>query len=192
MKRDFLNKPVIIGEKVILRPFEIKDCDIMIGILDEPNLKKLTGSVSNDSEAKKTSTPEERDRIRQWYLTRNDQDNRLDLAVVIKDTGQLVGEVVFNEYDADTGNVNFRTLLSESSCSKGIGTEAISLFIKYGFEKLMFHKISLEVYSFNPRAERVYQKVGFILEGVRREVFLYNQEYIDVKLYGLLNHGGEK
>ncbi len=119
-------------------------------------------------------------------MTRNVQDNRLDLAVVLKETGQLIGEVVFNDYDSDTGNVNFRVLLSESSCNKGIGTEAISLFIRYGMEKLVFHKISLEVYSFNPRAERVYQKNGFLLEGIKREEFLYNQEYIDVKQYGLL------
>jgi len=44
----------------------------------------------------------------------------------------------------------------------------------------------LSVFSFNPRAERVYQKVGFKLEGIERESFLYNQEYIDSKIYGLL------
>jgi RimJ/RimL family protein N-acetyltransferase len=32
----------------------------------------------------------------------------------------------------------------------------------------------------------VYQKVGFKLEGIKREDFLYNQEYIDTKIYGLL------
>jgi len=32
----------------------------------------------------------------------------------------------------------------------------------------------------------VYQKAGFKLEGIEREDFLYNQEYIDSKLYGLL------
>jgi RimJ/RimL family protein N-acetyltransferase len=52
--------------------------------------------------------------------------------------------------------------------------------------KLQLHKIGLEVYSFNPRAERVYQKAGFVLEGVKREDFIYNGEYIDTKVYGML------
>ncbi len=185
-KSNFMIKPVLAGEKVILRPFEEKDYDIMYEILNEPDLKKLTGSVSSDEEAYAAPQPEEREKIRQWYMTRNEQNNRLDLAVVYRESDQVIGEVVFNEYEEETGNVNFRVLLSEASCNKGVGTEALSMFIQYGMEELELHKISLEVYSFNPRAERVYQKVGFKLEGIKREDFLYNQEYIDTKIYGLL------
>ena len=94
--------------------------------------------------------------------------------------------MVFNEYDEVTNSVNFRILLSESCCNKGVGTEAISLFVQYGMEKLELHKISLEVFSFNLRAKKVYQKVGFKLEGIKREDFLYNSEYIDTKIYGML------
>jgi RimJ/RimL family protein N-acetyltransferase len=183
---NFMIKPVLVGEKVILRPFEERDWEIMYEILNEPDLKKLTGSVSSDEEAYAAPQPEEREKIRQWYMTRNEQNNRLDLAVVYKESDQVIGEVVFNEYDEETDNVNFRVLLSEASCNKGVGTEALSMFIQYGIEELELHKISLEVYSFNPRAERVYQKVGFKLEGIKREEFIYNQEYFDTKIYGLL------
>jgi RimJ/RimL family protein N-acetyltransferase len=183
---NFMIKPVLVGEKVILRPFEERDWEIMYEILNEPDLKKLTGSVSSDEEAYAAPQPEEREKIRQWYMTRNEQNNRLDLAVVYKESDQVIGEVVFNEYDEETDNVNFRVLLSEASCNKGVGTEALSMFIQYGIEELVLHKISLEVYSFNPRAERVYQKVGFKLEGIKREEFIYNQEYFDTKIYGLL------
>jgi RimJ/RimL family protein N-acetyltransferase len=183
---NFMIKPVLVGEKVILRPFEERDWEIMYEILNEPDLKKLTGSVSSDEEAYAAPQPEEKEKIRQWYMTRNEQNNRLDLAVVYKESDQVIGEVVFNEYDEETDNVNFRVLLSEASCNKGVGTEALSMFIQYGIEELELHKISLEVYSFNPRAERVYQKVGFKLEGIKREEFIYNQEYFDTKIYGLL------
>ncbi len=185
-KSDFIIKPVLVGEKVILRPFDEKDCEIMFEILNEPDLKKFTGSVASDAEAYAAPQPEEKEEIRQWYMTRNEQNNRLDLAIVYRENDRIIGEVVFNEYDEETGNVNFRVLLSESSCNKGVGTEAITMFIQYGMEELELHKISLEVYSFNPRAERVYQKVGFKLEGIKREEFLYNQEYFDIKIYGLL------
>ncbi len=182
----FLIKPVLIGKKVTLRPFEEKDYEIMYEILNEPDLKKLTGSVTSDEEANAAPLPEEREKILQWYMTRNEQNNRLDLAIVYGESDQVMGEVVFNEYDEECNNVSFRVLLSEASCNKGVGTEAISMFIQYGMEELELHKIHLEVYSFNPRAERVYQKVGFKLEGIKREEFIYNQEYIDVKIYGML------
>ena len=76
--------------------------------------------------------------------------------------------------------------MSQSYSNKGLGSEAIQLFIQYGFEQLNLHKISLEVFSFNPRAEHVYTKVGFKLEGIKREDFKYNDKYIDTKIFGLL------
>lgn len=185
--RNFLHKPSLEGEKIIIRPFEDQDCERMFEIINEPLIKKLTGSVSTEEEAHAPASPEEREEIINWYKSRNEQDNRLDLAVVCKDSNQVVGEVVFNAYDAETGNVNFRTLICESSCNKGLGTEAVQLFIQYGMEALKLHKIELTVNSFNPRAERVYLKTGFKLEGVKRESFLYDDEYIDVKLYAILD-----
>jgi hypothetical protein len=52
---------------------------------------------------------------------------------------------------------------------RGLGTEAIRLFIYYGFEQVCLDRISLDVLNFNPRVERVYEKLGFVTEGVLRE-----------------------
>ena len=183
---NFINKPVLVGDRIILRPFESKDIDDMIKILNEPELKKLTGSVTNDNDAKKIMDEDERIRVSEWYKTRNVQSDRLDLATTLKDSNQIIGEVVFNEYDELTNNVNFRALMSQSYSNQGLGSEAIKLFVQYGFEQLNLHKISLEVFSFNPRAEHVYTKIGFKLEGIKREDFKYNGDYIDTKIYGIL------
>lgn len=185
-KIDFGKKPVLEGEKVILRPFQENDWEKMAALLGEPELRKLTGSASDDEEAERPDAPEEINTIRQWYQSRNDQTDRLDLAIIDRQDGEIVGEVVFNEYEEELGNVNFRILMGQAGCNRGLGTEAVSLFIKYGMTVLGIHKIELEVYSFNPRAERVYQKAGFLLEGIKRESFRYNGEYIDTKLYGML------
>jgi RimJ/RimL family protein N-acetyltransferase len=189
---DFSIKPILEGKTVILRPFEKNDWEKMIEILSDPELIKLTGSATSDEEAKEAMDTEEQERIKNWYLSRNEQKDRLDLAVVVKETGELVGEVVFNEYDEDTGNVNFRILIGPKGRNRGFGSEAISLFINYGFDKLELHKIELEVDSFNPRAEHTYQKNGFVLEGILRENFKYNDVYIDTKMYGMLKSDHRK
>ena len=62
----------------------------------------------------------------------------------------------------------------------------VPIFLQYGFEVLELHKIELEVYSFNPRAEHLYQKSGFVLEGIKRQNFKFNNEYFDTKIYGML------
>jgi len=50
------------------------------------------------------------------------------------------------------------------------------MIVGYGFELLGLHRISLQVYAFNPRARHVYEKVGFIAEGVLREELRYRYE----------------
>ena len=48
------------------------------------------------------------------------------------------------------------------------------------------HRIELEVYDFNPRAQHVYEKAGFMREGVRREVLLWDGEYHDAIVMSIL------
>jgi len=185
-KINFQAKPVLEGKKVILRPFEMNDWEKMLPILEEPEVRRLTGSDNSDEEANLSISPEEAEKIKQWYQSRNQQADRLDLAIVERQSESLVGEIVFNDFDETTINVNFRILIGSSGRGKGLGTESIALFLRYGFEVLGLHKVELDVYSFNPRAEKVYRKNGFVLEGVKREDFQYNGTYIDTKLFGML------
>ena len=186
MEADFKTKPVLVGQRVVLRPFAEGDWKHMIDILEDRQSKLLTGSVTSDQDAERLMDATELDQVRDFYESRNQQNDRLDLAGIEKENGTLVGEVVFNQYDTNTGNVNFRILISPNDRNKGMGTEATALFIRYGFEVLKLHKIELEVFSFNPRAEHIYLKNGFVLEGVRRQNFKFNNQYFDTKLYGLL------
>ncbi len=56
----------------------------------------------------------------------------------------------------------------------------------FAFEELKLHRLELDVYSFNPRAERVYQKAGFRREGVLRDAVLDGQQYADDILMSIL------
>lgn len=46
----------------------------------------------------------------------------------------------------------------------------------------------LDVYSFNKRAIRAYEKVGFKAEGVRRQALYLDSTYYDSLIMGLLEH----
>jgi RimJ/RimL family protein N-acetyltransferase len=69
---------------------------------------------------------------------------------------------------------------------RGLGTEATRMFIGYGFEQLGLHRISLDVINLNPRARRVYDKVGFFTEGVLREEHRWGDKWIDVTIMSVL------
>ena len=70
--------------------------------------------------------------------------------------------------------------------NKGYGTEAIKLLIDYGFKALNLHNIGLRVFSFNERAKRAYEKIGFKIVGNRREAILRNMKRHDLIFMDIL------
>ncbi|KAK4507498.1 hypothetical protein PRZ48_001233 [Zasmidium cellare] len=69
---------------------------------------------------------------------------------------------------------------------KGYGTELLTWAIDYMFGSLGIHKCELDVSSDNPRAIHVYEKVGFVKEGVLRSNYLKNGKWLDNIKMGLL------
>jgi len=183
---DFAVKPTLDGDKVVLRPFNDGDLPAIRAALLDPEARILTGSVHDEAQAHAPESADEEELLRDWYGTRNDQPDRLDLAVVDKATGECVGEAVLNQWDPGNESCNFRILIGPKGRDRGLGTEATRLIVGYGFEHLGLHRISLEVYAFNPRARRAYEKVGFRAEGVSRESLRYNGEWHDATLMSIL------
>lgn len=173
---DFLTKPTLTGDRVTLRPPTVNDVPALMPMFRDPEVARFTGSHQ---------ALDERD-ARAWYATRREQDDRLDLAVVERATGSVVGEVVLNAWDADNESCSFRTCFVPTALGRGLGTEATRLIVGYGFEQLAVHRVSLEVFTFNPRARRAYEKVGFVREGVVRDALLWEGERVDAELMSIL------
>ena len=75
--------------------------------------------------------------------------------------------------------------------NRGYGTEALSLWVDYLFEKSNYHKLCLDTWSFNPRMMRVAEKIGFIFEGSQREMQFWQDDWLDLMHYGLLREEWE-
>ena len=157
------------GEKVILRPFKAEDFTYIEECLMDSEVIKLTGS---DSQYDKEFTLN-------WYNTRNEQIDRSDLAIVDQSKGVLVGEVVANLYDEQNQSMNFRILIGPRGRDRGFGTEATRLFIDYLFSHTTLKTLTLSVFEFNPRAKRVYEKVGFNVESIDENELEFEGDWID-------------
>ncbi len=179
-------KPTLTGTNVVLRPISIEqDAPALREMLRDPEVLRLTGSYHDPGDMPDWDEAAE-SRFLGWYGTRNDQADRLDLAIADKASGECVGELVFNEWSEPNRSCNFRTIIGPHGRDRGLGTEAIRMFIGYGFERLGLHRISLQVINFNPRARHVYDKVGFVTEGVLREEHRWVDQWIDVTVMSVL------
>lgn len=151
---------------------------VWAGLADEESMR-LTG----------THQRFEADAIRKYLAGLPGSDDRADWAVFRKADERYLGEVVLNQLEAENASMNFRiALFGADVLGKGYGTQATKAVVAYGFEQVGLHRISLGVFAFNPRARRAYEKAGFVEEGVRREVLLWDGEWYDDIVMSILRH----
>lgn len=70
---------------------------------------------------------------------------------------------------------------------RGYGTEATRAVLDYAFDRIGVHRVELDVYSFNPRAQRSYEKAGFRYEGRQRHTLFWDGEWADSILMAVLS-----
>jgi len=67
-----------------------------------------------------------------------------------------------------------------------IADDAARLFQQHLIRDLGYHRLQLEIYGFNERAQRHAERVGFVREGVRRKAYRRHDEWVDGVIYGLV------
>lgn len=64
--------------------------------------------------------------------------------------------------------------------NRGYGSEAINWVVDWGFRHANLHRIGIGAVSFNDRAIKLYQKLGFTIEGRQRERILWDRKWYDL------------
>jgi len=67
-----------------------------------------------------------------------------------------------------------------------LSDEAARLLQRHLLFDLGFHRLQLEIYGFNDRAQRHAERAGFVREGVRRRAYWRHGEWVDGVIYGLV------
>jgi len=99
----------------------------------------------------------------------------------------LIGNCAIHKPDWRSRQAEVGIVVGEHDyLGRGYGTAALQLLLEYGFGELNLHRIHLNVYAFNARAIRSYEKVGFTLEGTEREALFRDGQYHDVWIMSIL------
>jgi RimJ/RimL family protein N-acetyltransferase len=69
---------------------------------------------------------------------------------------------------------------------KRLADRAARLFQRHLLFELGYHRLQLEIYGFNDRAQRHAERAGFVREGVRRKAYDRHGEWVDSVIYGLV------
>jgi RimJ/RimL family protein N-acetyltransferase len=67
-----------------------------------------------------------------------------------------------------------------------VADEAARLLQRHLLFDLGYHRLQLEIYGFNERAQAHAERAGFVKEGVRRRAYERHGDWVDGVLYGLV------
>jgi RimJ/RimL family protein N-acetyltransferase len=185
---DFTAKTALEGDLVRLVPATREHVSTLHGLLADPEVGRLTGTVHTPDAGPGTSSaasPWSVAELEEIYERWSRADDRIVWVIEERSSGTVVGESVLNELDEDNFSCGFRIWISGAR-DRGLGTEAVRLTLQHAFEDQHLHRVGLEVYDFNPRARHVYEKAGFVLEGTMREALLFDDQWIDCHVMGIL------
>ncbi len=169
---------ILKGDHITLRTTVLADAPRYVKWLTDPQVVKFLQKRHGLTLAKEKS----------WIKNLLSKESKVHkhFAIIAPD-GEHIGSAALRVERGFSRQAVFGIFIGEKRYwNKGLGSDATRTILRYGFEKLKLHRIELNVHVYNPRAIRVYKKMGFRKEGVRREHNLWNNKFHDSILMGML------
>ena len=172
-------EPFLVGDLVYLRPLRYED-------LDGNYVHWL-----NDAEICRYNRhhvfPYTREQGEEYVRYARSTKDALILAIVVKETGQHIGNVALSSIDRYNQRAEFGIIIGEkNSEKKGYAKEAGLLILKHAFLDLNLHRVfggALEDHLMSNIAATF---LGMKEEGMMREAVFKNGKFNNVIFYGLL------
>jgi RimJ/RimL family protein N-acetyltransferase len=165
------------GERVLLRPLRAEE------------LETVWEARVNDDTAPWMSTPQAYERLKQRVANSGRfVDGWLDLG--IETGGRLVGEVDARRPPRTMPEGVFElgiSLFDVTDRGRGLGTEAIRLLTRYLFEREEARRVQASTWVENHAMRRVFEKLGFVEEGVLRSFMPSERGRDDYVLYAIVH-----
>jgi RimJ/RimL family protein N-acetyltransferase len=123
-----------------------------------------------------------------WFESIRQRDDCAFFAVETSEPAVHVGNVWLWAIEPRHRKAELRIVIGEPSArGKGVGTEAIDLLCRYGFERLELHRIYAHVLAINPAARRAFERAGFDLDGTLRDDRWTGESFTDTYLLARLS-----
>lgn len=171
---------MIYGKRIRFRAPERKDIPAFIEWLNDPEVRHGIAAFLPMSIA----------REEQWFdnmLARPIETHPFAIELRKSSKWILIGTCGLHDIDWISRKAEIGIMIGDKrQWNKGLGTEAMELILKHGFETLNLHRLYLKVFADNPRAIRTYEKAGFVHEARLRESHFSDGVYKDDLIMSVL------
>jgi RimJ/RimL family protein N-acetyltransferase len=167
----------LVGKSVVLAPLRPADSSLLFQWINDRELVTLSAPFR----------PVSRQDHDAWFDEVQRRPDTRILGIRLRDGDRLVGSSQLHSIHPvhRSAELQIRIGVSEAR-GHGVGTEAMHLLVRFGFEELDLHRIYLHVFEANEPAIRLYRRVGFRAEGVLRQAARIEDEWVDLVVMAIL------
>ncbi len=171
--------PELVTERLILRKPTYGDVQPLLKISQDEEVMLYFGSepFKEEKQAK-----EEID----WYLKIWKEKTGTRWVVSLKETGELIGEIGFFDYDKKHRKAEIGYKLASEHWRKGYMSEAMRAVLDYIYSETDINRTEALVDPRNPASFLLLEKHGFQKEGVLRDYEFERGAYVDLIMLSVL------
>lgn len=167
------------GKLVRLREYQKEDINQILAYINDPEVKRL---LHPGTPYLYTLQDEEK-----WLENNSATKELYSFAIETLSDRKYLGGCGLNNIDWKNSVATVGIFIGDKDYwSKGYGTDAMNILVKFIFEQMNINKVKLNVFSFNERAVKSYEKVGFKKEGILRQEVFRDGKYYDDIVMGIL------
>ena len=165
--------------RIKMRAFRLTDADEMFRIFQDENFRATLYMAQNfpPSITEITSFVQE---------SMTQKPDRVNFVLERVENGEFIGGATIKDIDYRRGVCSLGFWIAPEHQSFGYGFEGLMLVCRYIFGELRMQKIALNCFEFNIKGLKLYQKAGFLQEGILRRDILREGKFYNTIVMGLL------
>jgi ribosomal-protein-alanine N-acetyltransferase len=171
--------PTLETDRLLLRQLAAADAqDCFLFLSDEENIRYYDPAPMTQLEQAEESIERHRRRFA--------QQEALRWGITLKGENRVIGNGGY-AVDAENRLAVLSYILAKPYWNQGIMTEALPAMIQFGFDHLHVHRIEAQVAYPNLASARLLEKLGFQEEGRLRDRQYVKGQFIDERIFALIN-----
>ncbi|WP_054693870.1 GNAT family N-acetyltransferase [Syntrophomonas palmitatica] len=128
----------------------------------------------------------------EYYQKTVTSSTAMNLAIIIKENDRHIGNIGLHNIHPVVHAAEIGILIGEKDVwGQGYATEAIKLLSAHAFYRMNLNRISSGAVVHNIGSIRAFEKAGFKQEGISRQAYYCEGEYVDCVRLGLLRYEWE-
>lgn len=176
---DFSAFPTLAGERTVLRELDLADALDLFAFQSDPEVQRYNSAPMQDPAEAAALI----DQLRADYAAHQ----AIHWAITLRGESRVLGLMGLVAWEKHHSRAEIGYDLRRDHWGRGVATDAVRAILTFGFTKLNLHRVEAQTIADNHASVRLLQRLGFRLEGVRRE---HSREedgtFHDSTVYGLL------